>query len=91
MRFVPEERKSMRPTAYMTKSQYELYGAIDKLECETIRLRRAVEHDFRGKHIDVSGVTVLALSDDVEDAMRAWHQEDEDALSVDDSLKVATK
>lgn len=73
-----------RPTSYMTAAQYEAYGAVDELDAEVARVRRAIERDWRGRRIEVSSFPVLNAYEQLESAMHAWDEEDEDAPTVDE-------
>lgn len=73
----------MKTTAYMTAAQYEAYGAIDELEAEVARVRRAIERDWRGKRIEIQSYRIISAYEQFESAMHAWDEEDEDAPTVD--------
>jgi hypothetical protein len=69
----------------MTLAHYEVYGLIDKLEAEAMRVRHMVEQDWRGKIIRVNACELGELSERLGDAIRAWHEEDENAPTVDEA------
>ena len=81
----------MRSTAYMTAAHYEAYGAIDELQAEVARVRHAIEKDWRGKILSIPTHRLDSMTERLNAAVCAWHEEDEDAPTIDeiDAAKVA--
>ncbi len=76
-----------RAGSYMTAAQYEAWGLIDEIEAEAMKVRHTIEQDYRGKRIAVRTHKLASLIDSLDDAVNRWEEEDEDAPTVDETIR----